>query len=81
MNHKNARLVLIFTALVLLIGVVSAVAISQDTGQENNSSLASSKPVPTPEQGGMINLTMIAVIFLVIVIVALAAYFFGTRSK
>jgi uncharacterized membrane protein len=81
MDHKNARLIIISTALVLLIGVVSAVAISQDTGQENNSGLVSSTPVPTPVQGGIINLTMIAVVFLVIVIVALAAYFFGTRSK
>jgi heme/copper-type cytochrome/quinol oxidase subunit 2 len=81
MDHKKARVVLVFTAMALLIGVVSMAAISQNTGQENNTGVTSSTPTPTPVPAGIVNLTMIVIIFFVIVIVALAAYFFGTRSK
>jgi hypothetical protein len=80
MNYKNARCVLVCMALALLVHAVVTAAIAQDAGMENNSSTPVT-PEPTLVQGGILNLTMLGIIFLVIVIVALGAYFFGTRGK
>ena len=80
MNYKNARCVLVCMALVLLVNAAAMAAMAQAVGAGNNSS-ASVTPEPTLVQGGILNLTMLGIVFLVIVIVALGAYFFGTRGK
>ena len=81
MNYKNARCMLACMALVLLVHAVAMAAMAQDAGTGNNSSSASVTPEPTLVQGSVLNLTMLGIIFFVIVIVAIGAYFFGTRSK